>query len=358
MKKVIQNMAAVVIGGLLFPQLQAQPSLTNSVFPSIGQTVITIEADTVGVLEGNAGANQNWNFSGLMPLAGGYADTANYIAASGTPYAMDFPTANLAIQSLGDDYYSYVKKETNELTFLGAAGPDIIFEYADPITFLKTPLAFNGSFSDDYAALVQPDSTTTIYETGTRTVLYDAYGSLSCPTGNFTNVIRLKTISEERDSLNLGMGYAINETFETSYDWWVAGTTNPLVTISYSEGTSTIFFPPFPPTVTSSPLSQTVSYLSSTTTGISDQEPAISLLQVSPNPAVEVLQVSLSAASGLEEVPISIVNGIGQILWHENVILQEGSNLFSIQVGQLPAGAYWLQLQFPQGVKSKAWIKQ
>jgi hypothetical protein len=218
MKKtlIVLTLAAFCSGTLL-----AQPQLQMNVVPEIGDMVTLFEVDTNGVTQGNAGANQNWDFSGLEPLSGVTGTKYLYLAPSGTPsqYAAQFPAANLAVQiGEGDTaVYSYTKKEANQFVFLGAVGEDFIQEYPNTDIQLKS-LSYNGSFSDDFTNMTDAGTGYVFYGHGSRTITYDAYGTLKTPAGTFQNAMRIKALSEQVDSVDFGVGQLINYTTFTVYD--------------------------------------------------------------------------------------------------------------------------------------------
>ncbi|MBK8874997.1 MAG: T9SS type A sorting domain-containing protein [Bacteroidetes bacterium] len=61
--------------------------------------------------------------------------------------------------------------------------------YQNPDKHLIFPFAYGQSFTDTYAKTNYSDATTvSSYQTGSRTVTFNGYGTLMLPMGNFTNV--------------------------------------------------------------------------------------------------------------------------------------------------------------------------
>lgn len=80
----------------------------------------TVFADTAGIWLGAAGANQVWDFSSLQTAVTPAA--MSVLNAAGTPYAVDFPFANVCGFQMGDpDYYSHYRKEPGALSNIGSA---------------------------------------------------------------------------------------------------------------------------------------------------------------------------------------------------------------------------------------------
>jgi hypothetical protein len=361
MKKATKALFFLLIGMAFSAyQLRAQPTLTNSVFLSIGQEYINTQADTTGVEAGPAGANLTWDFSGLSPLSGSSNDTTTYVAPGTTPYAMDFPDANLAGKLFSGDFYTFFKKETNRFSYLGAAADSVLIVYSDPDILLETPLSYTGSFSDSYEAVLM-DTMATLIMSGDKTSTYDAYGTLMLPSGTISNAMRMKTVEESRDSAAFPGGYILTVVMETEYNWFVGGMGGPLLTIGYREGSSTIFVPPAPPFVNPIPRSKTVTYLQSGTTGLEHLEKAgagISIEQLSPNPAAAILRITVEAAESFPDSKLRITNSAGRVVYRQENALVQGENTFSVPVASFPAGAYWLTVHTKNGLQTAAWIKQ
>lgn len=80
------------------------------------------------------------------------ATTSTVVAAASTPFAANFPDANLsAVVSTDDgDAYAYFKNEANKITFYGSAAG--AFSFSSPIRRLcvQTPLNYHDAFTDAY----------------------------------------------------------------------------------------------------------------------------------------------------------------------------------------------------------------
>lgn len=360
MRNSVQKLLVIWGGVWWIFQVHAQPTLTNSTFPTIGQKVVGIGADTAGVQPGNSGANQIWNFSGLLPAASSVEDTGVYITPIGTPYFLNFPDANLAALSAEAQYYTYYKKEPSKLSFLGGEGGGLQLYYFNPVTVAEVPLTYNSSFSDTYEGANSTGSTV-IYSIGNKTVKYDAYGTLMLPSGTFQNAMRLKTTAVLWDSLEIGGGYVTSTINQTNYEWFVGGRPGALLTIMYREGTSTVHIPPLPPIVNPVPLSKTVFYLKFSTTAVDEAAKKTGLLQIGqlrPNPSREVLEVIVAAAKNLSDVEISFIDEKGGVALRQETALSQGANVLAIPVHHLPRGAYWLQLRSKGETRSVPWIKE
>lgn len=353
---------------LLFPvallatlSLFAQPTLQNNVFPNVGDVITISEGDTL-IVQGSAGANMNWDFSSLAPLEGTTSIQYQYVTVASTPYAADFPTANIASKTIEDTVtYSYFKKETNELMLIGAASEGFLNIYTNPNSALKTPLNFNGSFQDDYASVLETGDGVQVNLDGSQTITYDAYGTLKTPLGTFNNAIRTKGISSISFASTFSGIDVLSTTNVTSYDWFVPNHAGPLVSISYSSGISETRIPGFDTIITVIPLSKSVSFASTATTGVFNAPATLSGLTIStigPNPTVDQLTLRFNSETGNQSLRLLITDATGKELQNQSIQAVAGENVQSISVNRLAAGNYFLTLTDGHGVVTRNWIKQ
>jgi hypothetical protein len=184
----------------------SQITITRSDFANVGDMVITAH-DTVPVaLPGNPGPSQSWDLSGI---ANHFADTVNFVNPGSTPYAANFPTANLAGHNSTDNSYYYLNASTGSIEITGYVamnpftGNPQPLQFSPPQTqttfpstaataFANTSVASSGGF---YMHLVLDSSTNTVADsfritlTTIRNSLVDGWGSVSTPAGTF-NVLR------------------------------------------------------------------------------------------------------------------------------------------------------------------------
>ena len=154
----------------------AQPTINSSVFPVAGQTITQTLLDTTGLLPGNSGANQSWNFAAAVPNGG--TTTQNYVNAAGTPYASFYPTATVALDASNGSgsSYGYYQTTSNSTQLLGFYMTDCNnhynFNYADPQTVLTYPFTYNSPFTDLFARVL------TVTVTGVTLEMHQ-FGSVS-----------------------------------------------------------------------------------------------------------------------------------------------------------------------------------
>ena len=361
MKKTFFLLAlATVSSGFLL----AQPTLQMNVVPDIGDVVTIQEADTNNVNPGNPGANQTWNFANLQPLSGSPATQYIYLAPSNTPpqYATKFPAANLAVKINSDTIvYGYSKKETNQYSLLGIKNAFIEQLYPNPDIQLKT-LSYNGSFTDDFTNYTDAGTGIVFYAAGSRTVKYDAYGTLTTPTGTYQNAMRIKSVSNQVDSAEFSGIKIINRTDITTYDWLLANYPGVLLSIYYIHTINETSFIglPIPPTITDLGTTKNVNYIAGLSTSIFDRPDELAGVRVSlagSNPAVDLLAVQIAAEAGSENLQILLTDVNGRVLETRSLSVVAGENRIELPVGHLSAGAYFLTVTDGKSVRTLNWQK-
>ncbi len=140
---------------------------------------------------GNAGENQNWNFSSF--LIGSLAADVVTIPVENAPGHEHFPLANFCTTFISSNFipplerYSFYKITNTLREILGETNGqgDITLQYIDPVDW---PLPFN--YGVTHTSIHQATTDTTPI---TSTIIYDAYGTLTTPYGTYNNVVRIKT---------------------------------------------------------------------------------------------------------------------------------------------------------------------
>ena len=122
-------------------EVTAQPVIThNGNAPQIGESYNY--AGSTGSFEpGAAGANQTWEFSSISPS---FTFTSEAVNPVTTPYADNFPEANIAFsQSENNETFIYNKITNSEMQNVGlgnlnnAEGGQLIIHYTDPVKLMQ-----------------------------------------------------------------------------------------------------------------------------------------------------------------------------------------------------------------------------
>lgn len=342
--------------------LLAQPQLQMNVLPEIGDVVTFYEADTTDVTQGNAGANQNWDFSNLTPLGAG--TKYYYVTRESTPleYAGNFPdNVNFAIQvGEGDTaVYSYAEKKTNQLEIFGTASEGFLQQYYNTDIQLKN-LSFNGSFTDDFANYTDSGTGFIFYGEGSRTITYDGYGTLKTPAGTFFNAMRLKGISSQVDSADFGVGVSIIKTDFTVYDWVVANQPGVLVSVYYTHIIYETRFSGLDTIIEDAGTFKSVYFIDNFTVGTFDRPgelAGVDLAFSGANPVTDELSLKITLENGNENLQMLLTDVNGRVVETRALTLNTGENRLTLPVSHLATGAYFVTLTDGKASKSLNWLK-
>ncbi len=204
------------------------------------------------VLVGSPGAgSQSWN---MAALATNRIDTLTFLPYSSFPNPL-FSTSNMIVKQGWQNDFAYALNNASSLTILGNHGtvniatyPTVVNQKFTPSEELATfPFTYNSNFVNTYRAkakfyfghtltvgtnTVQVDSIRD-HSTINKTVVVDAWGTLTTPLGVYT-VIRSKETKITHDTVDAyavpfpGFGFWSNAAqtsadSTTSYTWWANG---------------------------------------------------------------------------------------------------------------------------------------
>lgn len=325
----------------------AQVTITQSNFPTAGTSVSRAQ-DTLKVEfdPGTPGTGNTWNYGGMVAHR---IVNFDFVAPSGTPYASDYPTSNLAIDQQGLFIYWNVNNSmAEELGFAGDGnifgfpGVTFTFKWNSPLINIPFPATYNTIYSDSAvgqivlpgSAVNQPmiDSVKLVRHI-IRNGQFDATGSLTVNSENFPNALRHKRTDNTLDSVFIkaqitqgqwvdasSFGAPPQQGTEITYDWFVNGHNFPVLTANMNAiGDSAITRTFYQPTT-------------------NKQNDLLHNVQVYPNPA----SYSLYIAGEMQNVhTVIFTNTLGQSF---SLPFQQSANKLHIQTETLPNGIYSFQL--------------
>lgn len=176
-------------------------------------------AQSAWVNPGSSGSGQTWNLSSMN----------NAGAVTVTNSTSTVPGANIQqVWSTGVTIHLNVDATKHDIVRQIASGVNIAF--SNPWTFYGFPLSLNATGTDNYASSFTSNGFA-FQRTGTSTWTVDGSGTLTTPSGTFTNVLRIKVISDYTD---MTTGLEINYTLE-SYTWVKAGFRHPLAHVEDTQ---------------------------------------------------------------------------------------------------------------------------
>ncbi len=346
MKKLISYLILL----LLMPGLYAQPVLDASSLNMIGDQVQLQPCYSTNVQEGQAGAVQVWNFSNLSPKVD-EKFSLSYVDPSQTPKANLFPFANLATEYTyegGGVSYAYFNQTGSEYWYLGATFEENFEIMSDPNLLARLPMTFGQTVTNSYRG--QRDLVffqSEVY--GTKTMLYDAYGTLILPGATYQNAIRIKTVETHTDSVvSFSDGYyTLDRSNNVNYAWFVPGIRNAVLEIRNSTVTAITYVPGLPIQQSSQPTQTEVTYQLNPTSGtyVPDED-RIKLRVLSANPSADGRWLIEATSPDQISLTLTLYNADGRPISTQSST--DGS--FQVDLNASPAGIYWISAQTKQGV--------
>ncbi len=218
----------VFLPNILFSQI----SVTSDDLLSLVGKNFTTEEDTsisIQVNVGNSGANQIWDFTS-MTIENPALSSNEFISATGTPFADDFPNANLVSKtnssSEGYDFelYQYFNVTSNLFVNLGsgyfsASQPEFnsVTFYDDDLAPL--PMQYGSAWTSITSDTTSFDASSgSIYKDSTVNTV-DAWGTVQLPSGNY-QCIRIRSDSWTVTQLYLpGFEFPPDTSKSISYTW-------------------------------------------------------------------------------------------------------------------------------------------
>jgi hypothetical protein len=340
---------------LLLALVYAQaPTITNSALPSVGDAFTNVkDTSFVVTMTPPSMTPQTWTYN----PGSDRTKVNSFIAPTGLPGAIHFPSANMANQNTLDSEVVYFVKNSSGLYADGL----YVYRTGEPITnvpidyapknqmMLPTPmtLGYMGADTSKAVALFNylgndVKLVTNVY----KTYYADAYGTLTIPSGTYTNTLRVRETSINRDTVYLKVGplyYYLSDESDTAQVYHWLQNTNPIILLSMNMKK------PF--TLNQS---KTAEY-NTITTSQKDNVLLEEKVKTYPNPVQNVLYLNMREANNIQT--IRIVDITGKTVLNENIA---GYDVATVSMVHYPAGVYIYQLYDSNGNLKQAnkFIKQ
>ncbi len=344
-QRMLQLMLPLLIHGISL----AQPVLNAGSLNTIGDQIHYQPCQLSVVTEGPAGANQTWNFSGVIPK-NGHDYIIYYVDPAETPNSNLFPFANLATRYTdagGAVSYAYFNQTGSEYWYLGATFEENSEILSNPNLLARLPMTYGQATNSSYEGeqdLVSFQAA--IY--GEKSMKYDGYGTLILPDITYTNAIRTKTTEIRTDSVTSfsGGAYTLNRTNSTLYAWFVPGIKSAVFEIRYSTLTTITYFPGVPIQQTVLPEEKTITMQLNPGTSnahtLGPEKVGVRLLSANPSAQGDWF---VEIQPGESPVKLFLCDALGRC-----TSVQNGRNdSFHVDGSLLPAGTYWLLVQEESG---------
>ncbi len=261
------------------------------------------------------GTGVTWDASALTIASGIPTVHLSYSASSTTSNGSLYPNSNFASSDpslsavIGVEYFNF---SNDSVVLWGSYEPNTSHEiFQNPDKYLVFPFSYGQSFTDTYSKTNYSNATTvSSYQTGSRTVSFNGFGTLILPQGTVTNVA---LISELRTN-SLGPN-------STEYTWYNISNGKKLLKRSENAGNIT------------------TGWCAETLTGIEEVHNDISVY-LFPNPIKDNAQLIIQSTLQLKEPILKIYNLMGQELRSISVT----NNLAIINKDNLKPGIYFYSL--------------
>ena len=197
----------------------AQITITNTDFsnvfsPGNSSTINEFIANTFNI--GSAGGGNSWDFSGLQSST---TFDLMCVDPTTTPYANDFPGANLGTyshttyQGEEGDIWSYLQVNGN-FSNMGEAitivsHPDTVLENRDSPASIQAqlPMTFNTSWSQTYTRTFYLNGTPLFPTTVSINIVVDAYGTMTLPGGATVEALRIRESTTENGTTSVDYSF-------------------------------------------------------------------------------------------------------------------------------------------------------
>lgn len=297
----------------------SQPIINSGVFPVIGDTIIRQFAKSLGIVQGNSGANITWDFSTLI------SDTPSYriyVNPSQTPFVANYPNATVCRKDWTGIFYSYWKPLSTKAEYYGFTEiGNVDTKFTDPADYYRFPASYGMTYVDSLYAYTAGG---TLQSPGKHYFHADAWGKLILPNRTYNSTLRIRTDTYVGDSI-FG-SYSLN----TEYTWFANGTKDFVLVIGIININGNI--------------SRYVLYDKSKPVGI-EEFGNIEKLDIYPNPVSEYLNINLSKSSFSTNDKIEIIDITGKMINDYSLSsISRFNQRNSIDVSSLNNGLYFLRL--------------
>lgn len=331
----MRNVYLLFFLSFLYVGANAQYTITASNNPVVGETATVYRADTTHVLPGSTGANQSWNFTGIVVQTTATAVNSSYVATSAAPNYTAFPGATIA-QTDGSGAYSMWQYTTSGGYLLGFTTPSLTVSYSNPETLYTIPFTYGFTSNDNFAGTFTV-SGLPVARNGSVTTIGEGYGTLLMPHGQtYNNVLKIKLQQTTVDVVS-AINYTSTEVSDT-YIFISSASKNALLSIANKTTTTTY-------TSTTVSKDKTVEVNSITIVGVKENKKEANF-SIYPNPT-STAEVSLFyVIAKPENYEVSVLNPVGQVVRSYSIGNQApGMYNQTIKLDGLAKGMYFIKLK-------------
>ncbi len=284
---------------------------------------------------GPAGTGLVWDYATLTSTM---QFTSVYNAAAGNPYLSSFGSANM-VSDEGDDWYSFVTYSAEGIDYNGMlnATYNVLAPYQDPKRLLAFPCSLGTTWQDNYGGPWISSTGASAHTYASISGVADATGTLIMPYGQLENVLRVSSIDNDSDYFQ-GFGHIKYHTVQQSF--YKPGVAQAVLTISH-----TLAGGPAAPVELSD---SSITWLSESSVGVQEAVQNTIGIDLLPNPAKGHATMVFGSQGG--QLQLAIFDATGRTVLRQQLQHQPlGIAKHELQLGQLPAGLYTVQLTDANG---------
>ncbi len=350
--------SAIVVLFMLPFTAKAQITVNSADLPVIGNMVVFAVDTITPVSPGNAGPNQVWDLSALIPSR---SDTILYIPVQGVPNYQNYPQANIVCDysrvtesTASENFYNYFFNENSEnaVAFKGAEWTEVFPEgftlhmhwhYNTTKTYVPLPLYYTLHLEQEvdytvyqgvwYGGMMVDSARNDIHENIIIDV--DAYGTMITPYDVFP-VLRIKEVTTSQSSRyswtpgGWAFEWVETEDPKTRYRWY----TNDFFEVGSCDGDG------------KSAGSGFTFFRSETYVGQKEPLQQVSL-EIIPNPASNL--ISLKTSSAIRSVEVLNITG---------TVVLANAHRNALDISTLKAGVYFVKVTTDQGTAVSKFVKR
>lgn len=197
------------------------------------------------------------------------------------------------------------------------------------------PMTYNAVSADTF--VIDLGGPPSVYVRGINSSKCDAYGTLILPSGTYTNVLRVHTVTVVRDSITEdGISFEDSTRTET-YSWYAAGFHSPLLTMRYDTAAGVTY------------LSSMTYYTQKKAAAYATELVGEGLILVYPNPVSDEVHIKYNLAT-TDDASITVTDLLGKVVAIiGNDQMKVGSNDIVYPLQDLSSGLYMLSLNTQAG---------
>lgn len=341
MKKIITLFFAC----FLFYVSQAQITITKSDIALPLTQYINYNDTLPSVVPGPAGANQTWDFTGLVHHT---TDTIIFTKPEWTTYGTSFPSSDLCMLTINTQTsYVYFGLDNDSMTIVGQAGQfmgstsNIMVPFNPSQKIIDFPTTYQDGFTNTSSfKVVQYYGQSNIDSIKVKDITltdcqFDAWGSVTTVLGTY-NALRSYELQISNDSvwvlmfgnwIDVTSSYGGLDTVKR-YTWWTNGLGFKIVEMYVDPLTDSVL---------------TVGYLAALPQpgGLTQYE-INDAVTVFPNPASDMVSVSMPENANLVEV----YSSTGQLIKSEKT---NNTLVSHVDISGLPSGTYIIRISGNDG---------